>query len=74
MTQKLCAIGRYCPKHNYIHGAEAEEFRCRMEEAIKEAEERDDEACIGVIQKILDDVDARDSLAYLESVTSPKPG
>lgn len=78
-----CVIGVYCHKHGFIHGAEAEELRERIEKLVSEYREakRDAEAdCphdiapVGIIHEnairalsgILDTVDARDSVAWLE--------
>lgn len=58
-----CVIGRYCSEHGYIHGAEAEELRSKIEKALPDIR-RDDRV---LLQRILDDVDARDSLAWLEA-------
>jgi hypothetical protein len=54
-TKEPCIIGEYCHRHGFIHGAEAEELRERLE-ALKKPS----------VQRILDDVDARDSCAYVE--------
>lgn len=60
-----CVMGVYCHNHGFIHGAEAEELRQRIERAIKGA---DHEGCVDEddLQRILDEVDARDSLAWQE--------
>jgi hypothetical protein len=50
-----CIIGRYCHKHRCEHGGEAEELRARLEQLN-----------IPAVNRLLDDVDARDSLAYVE--------
>jgi len=60
---KKCVIGEYCSKHDFIHGAEAEELRSGIERLIDEGvTERG-------LRRLLDEVDARDSLAYLEMKT-----
>jgi hypothetical protein len=56
-----CVIGKYCRRHQFIHGAEAEELRERIE-ALLAAGYVDGDA----VQRVLDDVDARDSLAFIE--------
>jgi hypothetical protein len=50
-----CVIGEYCRTHQFVHGAEAEELRQRLEAL-------DDP----IVTAILDDVDARDSLAWIQ--------
>jgi hypothetical protein len=63
-SRKLpCVIGAHCAEHGFIHGAEAEELRSKIEKALPDIR-RDDRA---VLQRVLDDVDARDSLAWLET-------
>lgn len=61
MKKEPCIIGVYCHRHGFIHGAEAEELRERFEEWIKHTGK-----LRVAVQSILDDVDARDSLAYRE--------
>jgi hypothetical protein len=51
-----CVIGDYCSRHGFVHGAEAEELRERLA-ALKSRK----------VDAVLEDVDARDSLAYVES-------
>jgi hypothetical protein len=58
-----CIIGVYCRKHNFVHGAEAEELRQRLGELLNVGSETQHHT----LQDVLDDVDARDSLAYLEA-------
>lgn len=69
--QQTCIIGRYCGRHGFVHGAEAEELREHIEKYINEQPS----ARIRDIQAVLDAVDARDSLAYCESrsLLSPSP-
>lgn len=57
-----CVIGVYCQRHGFIHGQEAEELRERLEELGNTA-----------VNRVLDEVDARDSLAYLEATNEPTP-
>ena len=53
-----CQItGRHCMEHGFTHGEEAEELRV----AIEEAEDLDE------LKAKLDDIDARDSLAFLDA-------
>ena len=56
LTFKLCVIGRYCERHDFIHGAEAEELREKLEKLSDEFH----------IQGLLESVDARDSTAWSE--------
>jgi len=60
-----------CHEHGFQHGAEAEELRAGIEKIIKrfdEAVDTDDLMAIkDKLQRLLDRVDARDSLAYLEA-------
>lgn len=60
---------RPCPEHGFIHGGEAEELRSGIEKLL---------AGVAIVyswrdrlQKLLDTVDARDSLAFCER--RPKP-
>lgn len=57
-----CVIGVYCQRHGFIHGQEAEELRERLEELGNTA-----------VNRVLDEVDARDSVAYLEATNEPTP-
>jgi hypothetical protein len=52
----------YCRGHGFVHGAEAEELRAGIEELI----ERDKKVKPKELQRLLDSIDARDSLAYRE--------
>jgi hypothetical protein len=61
-----CQMGVYCPEHNFIHGAEAEEMRQRLEALIVEAKRRDSNIGHWELQGLLDEVGARDSVAFLE--------
>jgi len=58
---------RKCPVHGFVHGKEAEELRVGIEKIIEDA------SMYGPVSDLLDDlrtmidgVDARDSLAFLE--------
>ena len=54
-AEPKCVIGEYCSRHGFIHGAEAEELRQRLGALRKAA-----------VDAVLDNVDARDSLAWCE--------
>ena len=64
LPEPPCVLGQYCRRHGFVHGAEAEELRQRIERAIEGTQGRT--VTISALRHILDDVDARDSLAYLE--------
>lgn len=65
--QALCRMGHYCSEHNFVHGAEAEELREKLEKLLVEEVSRETRMVPAyLLQHLLDDVDARDSLAYLE--------
>lgn len=57
-----CVLGEYCAFHNFIHGAEAEELRSGVEKLMY----GDDPVHPAALRALLDLVDARDSVAYLE--------
>jgi len=60
-----CPIdGTYCDEHGFQHGAEAEELREGIEDLIACYE---DEVPTSVLEELLQKVDARDSVAYLEA-------
>lgn len=54
-----------CPDHGFFHGAEAEELREGIEAILDR--EGDERGFKRALQALLDRVDARDSLAYLEA-------
>lgn len=57
-----CVMGKRCREHDgQIHGAEAEELRSGLERLIEE-----DDLTVRSVWRLLDRVDARDSLAFLE--------
>lgn len=60
--QPKCVIGEYCRRHGFIHGAEAEELRERLEKLCHQQRGFSGSE----VRYILDDVDARDSLAWVE--------
>lgn len=75
-----CELGKYCSLHDFIHGAEAEELRQRIEKVIGDIEnsiesrrEVDPELIVLDLKAILDRVDARDSVAYLEVTAKETP-
>lgn len=53
-----CEMGVRCPEHDFIHGAEAEELRQRLEALITEAQKQDRNIGPWELQRILDDVGA----------------
>lgn len=69
----------YCPAHGFIHGAEAEELRVGVEKIASRLDSEDGGSRWGMdvdaankdlaktLLKLLADVDARDSVAYLEA-------
>lgn len=67
-----CVIGKLCAEHQFVHGAEAEQLRAKAEEFIarlNSAEARegiDSQVVADDLQDLLDSVDARDSLAFVE--------
>ena len=77
---RTCRVGHYCDRHHFVHGAEAEELRERIEAIVEDLlpDTRPRtcgwsaayDACRDVRDKlmgVLDKVDARDSLAFLEA-------
>lgn len=58
-----CPMHVRCSEHDYFHGAEATELREGIEKLIKESFSG---AQMVQLQRLLDQVDARDSLAYAE--------
>jgi hypothetical protein len=60
---EIVALGTRCPVHSgMIHGGEAEELRVGIERIL----EGDDKGVRIRLQRLLDSVDARDSLGHLE--------
>jgi len=70
-SPRRCPADRYCSKHRFVHGGEAEELRKGIERLIVDAD--DTKHRLGAVVRtsrlmlLLDEVDARDSLAYLEA-------
>ncbi len=63
-----CIIGVYCAEHGFTHGGEAEELRQRLEERLHLMSEKSSK----IVMRILDEVDARDSLSFLEAKPNRK--
>ncbi|MBI4020713.1 MAG: hypothetical protein HY369_00555 [Candidatus Aenigmarchaeota archaeon] len=63
-TTKCLVYQRFCHEHNFTHGAEAEELRQGIERLISNAGIR---VTTSALQRLLDRVDARDSLAFREA-------
>lgn len=67
VASKNCRMGRYCSIHNFVHGAEAEELREKIKKLlVTPFDETDAYYVLDRINSILDEVDARDSLAWAE--------
>lgn len=60
-----CLIGEYCHLHGFIHGIEAEELRARFEQLA--ADQNTPGFQRSRVRAILDDVDARDSAAFVST-------
>lgn len=61
-----CQIGKRCRKHDHqIHGQEAEELRKGIEEFIESGPSSRRSRV--ALRKLLDSIDARDSLAFREA-------
>lgn len=54
-----------CREHGFTHGCEAEELRKGIEVVMEDLDT--DDVTRHTLQRLLDKVDARDSLAYLEA-------
>jgi hypothetical protein len=67
-----CVIGKYCEDHVCVHGGEAEELRRGIEKILEALSPYcvDGEMLAKSLQKLLDDVDARDSLVIVEGPTT----
>ena len=72
-TTKPCTMsGGTCPRHSFVHGAEAEELREGLDGLIHDGDDdmynaREPVVGVSELEKLLERVDARDSLAYLEA-------
>jgi len=70
MKPSRCPVTRkLCPIHGFSHGAEAEELRGGIERIL--ASGIDDHYADAALRQLLDRVDARDSLAYLQAKKRP---
>lgn len=56
-------LATHCKEHGYVHGAEAEELRAGVERLL----EGERGSFAYELQELLDNVDARDSLAFLDA-------
>ncbi|HSX22298.1 MAG TPA: hypothetical protein VLE97_05935 [Gaiellaceae bacterium] len=70
-----CVVGLPCERHyGAIHGGEAEELRAGLEKLMREAE-RDAigsrTVSVFALQRLIDEVAARDSLAFREATDPP---
>lgn len=70
-----CTIREFgCAVHGFIHGAEAEELREGIQKIIVHYEdaayENDSDLMLDDLRKLLERVDARDSVAFLEAKTA----
>lgn len=62
---KCTVYSKYCHDHGFSHGAEAEELREGIENILESNPSEDEWEY--KLRDLLNEVDARDSLAYLES-------
>jgi hypothetical protein len=66
----ICPIrNQFCSEHGFVHGMEAEELRAGIEsllETCPSADGAEDGLRAGLV-RLLDKVDARDSLAWLDA-------
>lgn len=74
-----CRFGKYCDRHNFVHGAEAKELREKLQDILADLDNAVDEDSVSSLQsfpdemlsrleEMLEDVDARDSLAFDEAL------
>lgn len=61
-----------CAEHGFTHGAEAEELRNGIESVIERCDPEDPAGILNALRELLDQTDARDSLAYLEAKKPPR--
>lgn len=74
-----CVVGVRCARHaGEVHGQEAEELRAGVEQILKNTSDIDDDEAPDVLRALrksliflLDQVDARDSLAFREATDPP---
>ena len=57
-----CILGKYCDDHKFVHGSESEELRSALELLLQKHLLQ---IPAYTIQRLLDRIDAKDSLAYL---------
>lgn len=65
-----CVLGEACDLHGFVHGGEAEELRSRFTEYAEDIQDKHKVRGKTVSEElisILDEVDARDSVAFLET-------
>lgn len=82
MSKPRCTVYRqYCMTHDFVHGAEAEELRSGIEKLIEKSSEEYFEhgveepmVSVTALQRLLDRVNARDSLAWLEAEDKTRKG
>lgn len=66
MTKAKCPLhAGFCEEHGFVHGHEAEELRKGLETALEEA--KSFAGLVRRLYRLLDAVDARDSVAFLET-------
>lgn len=85
MAPNRCVMGHACSRHRGVHGGEAEELRSGLEKILEEYGPMSADSWMrtsaGVpyeelrraLRQLLDEVDARDSLSFLE-VAADKRG
>lgn len=79
MAREKCTVYQeVCREHHFVHGGEAQELRHGIEKIIAWLDQQQDEDSISALtalpgelradlQDLLDEVDARDSLAFIEA-------
>lgn len=73
--QGSCPIdGTMCPEHLFEHGKEAEELRAGIEKILARPKTLKGEGYRRLLQDLIDKVDARDSLAWVETQPPRKQG
>lgn len=69
-NKQICVIGKYCSFHKFIHGKEAEELRKEITDLVNSLRgswDRNEQFVHYLdLEELLEKVDARDSVAYLE--------
>ncbi len=69
-----CTIRKFgCAVHGFIHGSEAEELREGIEKIVRHYSDasfdNDADLMLEELRRLLEEVDARDSVAFLEAKT-----